>query len=81
MKIGQAGRAERDTPVSVCRAVFAKESLADGTSWRIYDIDELVEKIHFFDCLINSSKEPSGLIPGHASFVNSQASLSLMIAG
>jgi hypothetical protein len=81
VEIPGAGSAKRDATIFVCGTAIAKELSAYGTSRGIDDVYEPTQEIHAFDYLTKSSKDPSGLIPGHASFASSQFSLSLTIAG
>ena len=61
--------------------VIPKISFTDGAPGRIDEINELTEDAHARDSLTNSSKEQSGLIPGHACFAISQLYGSFKLAG
>ncbi len=63
------------------RPVFPEELFADGAPGRIDEINEVAENAHSRDCLTKSSKEASGLMPGHASFAISQLNASFKFAG
>jgi hypothetical protein len=47
--------------------LFLQERLAYKASRRVDQIDQTLQGVHSLDSLTKSSKEASGLMPGHAS--------------
>jgi hypothetical protein len=66
-EVVEAGLAKGKVLSGMQSHLILQERLANRTSWRVNQIDQTLQGVHSLDSLTKSSKEASGLMPGHAS--------------